>query len=79
MMVHVDLVPPEDVGELDQAAYLEMRTEIDVRGALRERGHEVQVIGVGDDLSPLQAIQATEAGVQAIQALYEAAERGRPV
>ena len=54
MMVHVDLVPPEDVGELDQAAYLEMRTEIDVRGALRERGHEVQVIGVGDDLSPLR-------------------------
>ena len=34
---------------------------------------------LGDDLSPLQAIQATEAGVQAIQALYEAAERGRPV
>ncbi len=54
MMVHADLVPPEDADTLDAAARLEVRTELDVRTALRSLGHEVRVQGVSDDLSPLR-------------------------
>lgn len=54
MMVHADLVPPDDPGELTDAQRLEVRTELDVLAALRDLGHEVRAQGVSDDLKPLR-------------------------
>ncbi len=56
-LVHKDLVPKEDV-PLEEVNP-EWRMEWDVVTALRTRGHEVLVIGVHDDLTPIrQAIDA---------------------
>jgi D-alanine-D-alanine ligase len=56
-LVHKDLVPKEDV-PLEEVNP-EWRMEWDVVSALRKRGHEVLVIGVHDDLTPIrQAIDA---------------------
>lgn len=56
-LVHKDLVPTEDA-PLD-AVNPEWRMEWDVVTALRKRGHEVLVIGVHDDLTPIrQSIDA---------------------
>lgn len=56
-LVHKDLVPKEDapLAEVNP----EWRMEWDVVTALRKRGHEVLVIGVHDDLTPIrQSIDA---------------------
>ena len=56
-LVHKDLVPKEDapLAEVNP----EWRMEWDVVTALRKRGHEVMVIGVHDDLTPIrQSIDA---------------------
>ena len=56
-LVHKDLVPKEDA-PLD-AVNPEWRMEWDVVTTLRKRGHDVLVIGVHDDLTPIrQAIEA---------------------
>jgi D-alanine-D-alanine ligase len=56
-LVHKDLVPKEDVSSSEVNP--EWRMEWDVVTALRTRGHEVLVIGVHDDLTPIrQAIDA---------------------
>jgi D-alanine-D-alanine ligase len=51
-LVHKDLVPKEDVASADVNP--EWRMEWDVVTALRNRGHEVLVIGVHDDLTPIR-------------------------
>lgn len=57
-LVHAHLVPP-DTAAPDQARSAEWRTEWDVVSTLRGSGHEVQVIGVHDDLSPIrQAVES---------------------
>ena len=56
-LVHKDLVPKEDAAP--EEVNPEWRMEWDVVTALRQRGHEVLVIGVHDDLTPIrQAIDA---------------------
>jgi D-alanine-D-alanine ligase len=56
-LVHKDLVPKEDVPAAEVNP--EWRMEWDVVTTLRQRGHEVMVIGVHDDLTPIrQAIDA---------------------
>src|SRR5262245_45181989 len=56
VLVHKDLVPREDVGASDVNP--EWRMEWDVVTTLRKRGHELMVIGVHDDLTPIrQAIE----------------------
>jgi len=54
MLVHYTLVPPEDLTAKDDPRLDKYRTEFDVKNALLELGHEVQVIGVYDDLSPIR-------------------------
>jgi D-alanine-D-alanine ligase len=54
LLVHKTLVPPSDVRGLLPSALDEFRTERDVLLALRRRGHEVRVIGVGDGLTELR-------------------------
>jgi D-alanine-D-alanine ligase len=51
-LVHKDLVPKDDAAPADVNP--EWRMEWDVVTALRKRGHDVLVIGVHDDLTPIR-------------------------
>jgi D-alanine-D-alanine ligase len=55
MLVHTELVPPEGPLDADDPRLDKVRTEYDVRNALLELGHEVRLVGVEDDLTPLRA------------------------
>lgn len=58
VLMHIDLVPPDDIAGRSDAETLEYKTEYDVISGLRDLGHEVQKLGLYDDLTPLrQAIQ----------------------
>jgi len=48
------LVPPEDISGKSDAEIAPYRTELDVIAALRDRSHEVETIGVYDDLGALR-------------------------
>jgi D-alanine-D-alanine ligase len=54
LMVHEALVPPEDVSGLSETAIDRFRTEYNVLAALQNLGHDVQVIGIGDQLTELR-------------------------
>ena len=47
-------VPPDDIAIMSEAEALAYRTEWDVTRTLREAGHEVQVLGVYDELRPIR-------------------------
>jgi len=53
-LVHKHLVPPEDTTGLD-VINAEWKMEFDVASTLEERGHEVKVAGVHDDLGAIRA------------------------
>jgi D-alanine-D-alanine ligase len=58
VLMHVDLVPPDDIAGKPDEEVFEYKTEYDVVTGLRDLGHEVQPLGLYDDLTPLrQAIQ----------------------
>jgi D-alanine-D-alanine ligase len=58
VLMHVDLVPPDDIAGKPDEEVFEYKTEYDVVTGLRELGHEVQPLGLFDDLTPLRrAIQ----------------------
>ncbi len=52
-LVHEDLVPPENPGNVDLAK-APWKMEYDVVSTLRERGHEVRVVGVRSDLGAIR-------------------------
>lgn len=53
-LVNANLVPPESMeGKSDQEID-QWKTEYDVATTLREMGHQVEVLGLDDDLSPLR-------------------------
>ncbi len=52
-LVDADLVPPEDTEGVDTLA-APWKTEFDVIETLKEEGHEVRVLGIGADLSPVR-------------------------
>jgi D-alanine-D-alanine ligase len=54
MLVHTTLVPPEDLTSAKDPRMEKYRTEYDVKQALLKLGHEVQVVGVYDDLAPIR-------------------------
>lgn len=54
VLLHADFVPPEDLQTLSEEKRYQMRTEVDVVGALRKLGHETIVVGVHDDLAPVR-------------------------
>ena len=58
VLVHEDLVPPEDYDSLSEAEQMELKTEYDVCTGLEDLGHDVLPLGLGDDLAPLR--QATQ-------------------
>ena len=55
VLVHETLVPPETLEGVGEEAAAEYRTEYDVVSCLRESGHDVRPIGIGDSLTELRA------------------------
>ena len=55
MLVHPELVPPNDLIDEDDPRMDKYRTEYDVRKALLTLGHEVRMIAVEDDLAPIRS------------------------
>lgn len=53
VLMHEDLVPPEDPGDVDLAT-VEWKTEYDVVTTLKEMGHEVRPLGVKSDLDVIR-------------------------
>ena len=56
VLCHEDLIPPDSVEGLSESEVDAFRTEYDVTRALRGLGHEVQVVGVSDDLAPIRSV-----------------------
>ncbi len=52
-LMHPQLVPPDSLDGLDEKTINLWKTEYDVVSTLRARGHEVRVLGVQYDLSPI--------------------------
>jgi D-alanine-D-alanine ligase len=52
--VHKDLVPPETLDGRTEKEIAQWKTEFDVITTLREMGHEVQPLGVWDELGPIR-------------------------
>jgi D-alanine-D-alanine ligase len=55
MLVHTDLVPPDNLVDDDDPRMSKYRTEFDVRNALLSLGHEVRMVAVEDDLTPIRS------------------------
>jgi D-alanine-D-alanine ligase len=55
VLVHETLVPPETLKGVREQDAAEFRTEYDVTSCLREMGHDVRPIGIGDSLTELRA------------------------
>ena len=53
-LMHEDLVPPDDAAQRTAEAQPPWRTEFDVASHLRAMGHEVNVVGVHDDLGVIR-------------------------
>jgi len=58
VLVHETLVPPDDATGYTVEQVDEWRTEYDVSSSLRAMGHEVRVLGMGDNLADLRAAVA---------------------
>jgi D-alanine-D-alanine ligase len=54
MLVHWDLVPPEDLHDEDDPRMEKYRTEHDVNKALMKLGHEVEIVPVESDIAPIR-------------------------
>jgi D-alanine-D-alanine ligase len=50
VVVDAKMVPPDNADELPEQKQLPIQNEIDVIGALRSMGHEVQTVGVAGDM-----------------------------
>jgi D-alanine-D-alanine ligase len=55
VLVHETLVPPESTDGYTTQEIDEWRTEYDVTTSLRAMGHEVKVLGMGDNLAELRS------------------------
>lgn len=56
VLVHEDLVPPESAAGMSEKEIQPVKTEFAVADTLRKLGHEVQVLGVSDDLMPIRRL-----------------------
>ena len=54
MLVHWDLVPPDDLQDEDDPRMDKYGTEFEVRKALWQLGHEVQIVPVESDITPIR-------------------------
>ncbi|HVZ98981.1 MAG TPA: ATP-grasp domain-containing protein [Caulobacterales bacterium] len=53
-LAHPELVPPDSLDGVTEKESYEWKTEYDVLTTLRASGHEVQMLGVKDELSPIR-------------------------
>jgi D-alanine-D-alanine ligase len=58
VLVHETLVPPDDLAGYTVEQIDEWRTEYDVISSLRDMGHEVHVLGMGDSVAELRGAVA---------------------
>lgn len=56
VLCHQDLVPPKDKSEVDEEQWEATQTERDVIAGLKRGGHQVQVVGLLDELAPLKRV-----------------------
>lgn len=54
MLMHEDLVPPEDISTLSQSEFHRVKTESDILQALADLGHETKRLGVRDAVLPIR-------------------------
>jgi D-alanine-D-alanine ligase len=54
MLAHSYLLPPEDATDRDDPRLKDCKTEFDIRQALLKLGHEVKMIGIDDEIKPIQ-------------------------
>ena len=54
MLTHSYMIPPEDLTGPEDPRMEQCRTEYDVREALQNLGHEVRILGIDDDISPVR-------------------------
>ena len=54
MLTHAYMIPPDDLKNRDDPRIESCRTEFDVREALLKLGHEVIIVGLNDDITPVR-------------------------
>lgn len=54
VLAHTNVIPPEGIEDRDDPRIKDCKTEFDVKHALLNLGHEVKMVGVDDDLSPIR-------------------------
>ncbi len=54
VLMHEDLVPPEDIHALSENDFHRIKTESDILGALADLGHEAKPLGVRDAVLPIR-------------------------
>ncbi len=54
MLVHEDLVPPDDLSTLSESAFDRIKTECDILDALANLGHDTHPLGVRDAVLPIR-------------------------
>ncbi len=54
VLMHDDLVPPDSIEGLSDHDISDWRTEFDVCSTLKDLGHEITQLGVGDDVSDIR-------------------------
>ena len=56
LMVHESFMPPDDVAAMEEDDYFAMKTECDVVHGLRQLGHDVQIVGLRDEIASLRRV-----------------------
>lgn len=54
VLMHEDLVPPDDIESLSESEFNRVKTESDILTALRKLGHEAEPLGVRDAVLPIR-------------------------
>ena len=54
LLMHEDLVPPDDISSLSENDFHRIKTESDILGALAKLGHETKALGVRDAVLPIR-------------------------
>lgn len=54
VLMHEDLVPPDNVASLSENDFHRIKTESDILGALDDLGHEAKALGVRDAVLPIR-------------------------
>jgi len=54
MLTHTNLIPPDDITDRDDPRLNDCRSEYDVMTSLIHLGHEVRILGIEDDITPIR-------------------------